>query len=159
MDPQGRGGRFVRGQGRRSAVMHRRLSTLLKNLMHSEEFRDSNQLIALPEGEFRVRDFFVEFSDVDACHVGEYRGFWGMLSDARFGREESLWLNSGGRDNVSTVVANALVDDFFRRFRLDELEDLAGAYILIFGTLGVSGNRKLYLACNNLQYITASLAD
>lgn len=57
-NPQGRGGRFVGGgSGPRNAVMHRRLSTLLKNLMHSDGFRNSDQLIAMPAGEFRVRTF------------------------------------------------------------------------------------------------------
>lgn len=158
-DPDGRGGRFRGGNGRRNAVMHRRLSTLLKNLMLSDQFRTSNQIIALPEGQFRVRDFFVTFSQAGTHLVGEYRGYWGMLSDARFGRNGEVWLNSGGQQNVSTVVNVDLVPELNRRFRLEELEDLAGAYALVFGTLGESTNGKLYLACNDLRYITVNLAD
>lgn len=158
-DPSGRGGQFRGGNGRRTAVMHRRLSTLLRNLMFSDQFRTSDQLIALREGQFRVKDFFVAFGQVAAHLVGEYRGYWGMLSDARFGRNGEIWLNSGGQQNVSTVVNVELLPEFNRRFRLEEPEDLAGAYALVFGTLGKSSNGKLYLACNDLRYITVSLAD
>lgn len=158
-DPNGRGGQFRGGAGRRNAAMHRRLSTLLRNLMLSDQFRTSDQIIALPEGQFRVRDFFVTFSQAGAHLVGEYRGYWGMLSDARFGRNGEIWLNSGGQQNVSTVVNVELIPEFNRRFRVDEPEDLAGAYALVFGILGMSTNGKLYLACNDLRYITVSLAD
>ena len=158
-DPTGRGGRFTGGNGRRTAIMHRRLSTLLKNLMLSDQFRTSDQIIALPAGQFRVRDFFVPFSEAIKPLVGQYRGFWGMLSDARFGSQGEVWLNSGGQSNVSTVVNATLVSHFANRFKLADTEDLAGAYALVFGTLGLGSRGKLYLACNDLRYITVSLAD
>lgn len=158
-DPAGRGGQFRGGDGPRNAVMHRRLSTLLRNLMLSDQFRNSDQIIALPEGQFRVRDFFVPFSQAGAHLVGEFRGYWGMLSDARRGQGEQIWLNSGGQQNVSTAVNAELIPEFNRRFQIEELEDLAGAYVLVFGTLGRSPRDKLYLACNDLRYITVSLAD
>ncbi|WP_124528976.1 hypothetical protein [Pseudomonas sp. KBW05] len=159
IDPNGRGGRFVPGSGRRSPVMHRRLSTLLRNLMVSEQFRNSDQIIGLPEGQFRVRDFFVRFNEANRDHVGEYRGYWGMLSDARYGQENSLWLNSGGRENLSVVADTAIVDGLHERFDVDDLEEFAGSYILVFGTLRVSGNGKGYVACNDLRHITVSLSD
>lgn len=157
-DPNGRGGRYVRGQGQRAAVMHRRLSTLLRNLMHSNDFRNSDQLISMPEGEFRVRSLFVNFDDINHAHAAEYRGFWGMLSDARFGGSQELWLNTGGRDDVSIVVPAELVGSFAQRFRVDDAEDLAGAYVLVFGELKVSLGGKAYIACNDLQRITVNLA-
>lgn len=157
-NPGGRGGRFVVGGARRNAVMHRRLSTLLRNLMHSEDFRRSDQLIALPEGEFRVRDFFVDFSEIGEDLEDEYRGYWGMISDAGLSRENppSLWLNSGGRDDVSIVVGDALSNAFLERFPFDELDDLAGAYVLIFGHLRFSQNGKKYIALSNIEKITIS---
>lgn len=159
IDPSGRGGRFSPGGGDRNPVMHRRLSTLLKNLMLSEQFRKSDQILRLPEGQFRVRDFFVEFGSAQHQRTEEYRGLWGMLSDARYGQDGSVWLNSGGRENVSVVVDHSIVENFKRRFCVDELEELAGAYILVFGTLKRSGNGKRYLACYDMRHITASLDD
>ena len=159
-NPQGRGGRFVGGgRGPSNAVMHRRLSTLLKNLMHSDGFRNSDQLIAMPAGEFRVRNFFVEFSDIDGSHEGAYRGYWGMISDAKGDGGGSLWLNSGGRDDVSIVIPNELVNVFAQRFNVDDIEELAGAYALFLGELKISQNGKAYLACNDIQAISVSLAE
>ena len=158
-DPAGRGGQFRGGDGPRNAVMHRRLSTLLRNLMLSDQFRNSDQIIALPEGQFRVRDFFIPFSQAGVQPLGEFRGYWGMLSDARYGHGGEVWLNSGGQRNVSTAVSVGLIEDFSRRFQIQDLEDLAGAYVLVFGKLGKSKKEKLYLACNDLRYITVSLAD
>jgi len=138
--------------------MHRRLSTLLRNLIHSEDFRNSDQLIAIAEGEFRVREFFVEFSEITDEYEGRYRGYWGLISDAASSRDEpsSLWLNSGGRDDVSVVIDAASTREFYERFPLDDLEDLAGAYALVFGELRVSRNGKKYLAVGDISKITVS---
>lgn len=158
-DPNGRGGRYARGHGVRSrSSMHRRLSTLLKNLIHSQDFRDSDQIIALPEGEFRVKNFFVEFSKVSEIHLDEFRGYWGMVSDAGIS-SGSLWLNSGGREAVSVVVNGDLSDGFIKRFPCTDTDDFAGAYILVFGVLKVSKNAKRYVVINQLEKISVNFAD
>ncbi|SDZ64554.1 hypothetical protein [Pseudomonas sp. NFIX28] len=157
-NPQGRGGRYVGRGGARNAVIHRRLSTLLRNLIHSEDFRQSNQLIALPEGQFRVRDFFVEFPDIEDTNIGEYRGYWGMIADAALSRFDppSLWLNSGGRDDVSIVVGDEQSNEFLERFPFEDIEEFAGAYALIFGELRESQNGKKYLAATQIAKLTLS---
>lgn len=158
-NPRGQGGRFI-GEGlRRNAVMHRRLSTLLRNLIHSPDFRVSEQLIALPEGEFRVRDFFVEFSEINNSHENEYRGYWGFISDAAMSRDNppDLWLNSGGRDDVSIVCNSGTIGELQNRFPFEELDDLAGSYALIFGRLRFSQYGKKYLAINEIEKISISL--
>lgn len=159
VEPGGVGGRYVGGPGTRIAVRRRRLSTLLRNLMLSDQFVNSDQLIALPEGEFRIRDFFVRFTDANAELLGQYRGYWGMLSDARDG-QGALWLNSsGGRAGVSIAVDDAILHDFRNRFRVPDNEDLAGAYVLVFGHLHRSQYGKMYVACNDMRFITVNLAD
>lgn len=159
VEPGGVGGRYVGGPGTRIAVRRRRLSTILRNLMLSDQFVNSDQLIALPEGEFRIRDFFVRFTDANAELRGQYRGYWGMLSDARDG-QDALWLNSsGGRAGVSIAVDDAILHDFRNRFRVPDNEDLAGAYVLVFGHLHRSQYGKMYVACNDMRFITVNLAD
>lgn len=158
VEPGRGGGRHVGGGGRRIAVRRQRLSTILRNLMLSDAFGNSDQLIAMADGEFRIRDFFVKFEDANENHMGEYRGYWGMLSDARDWQED-LWLNSGGRTSISIVVDNSIIDQFVERFRVRENEDLAGAYVLVFGILHRSANGKRYIACHDIQLITASLAS
>ncbi|HBN8314982.1 TPA: hypothetical protein ACMFPZ_005606 [Pseudomonas aeruginosa] len=157
-NPNGRGGRHIGRGGRRNAVLHRRLSTLLRNLMYSEDFRHSDQIIAIAEGEFRVRDFFVEFSNIENNDIGHYLGCWGLISDAGLsaGESPSLWLNSGGRDDVSVVVDGNLAGEFKRRFPFEDLEDFAGTYALVFSKVKQSRNGKIYLAVNDISKITIS---
>jgi hypothetical protein len=157
VEPGGAGGRYVGGNGRRVAVRRRRLSTILRNLMLSDQFANSDQVIALPEGEFRIRDFFVRFPDASTEHRGHYRGYWGMLSDARNG-QGGIWLNSGGRAGVSIAVDASILADFRSRFRIRENEYLAGAYVLVFGKLHCSQNGKMYVACSDMRLITVNLA-
>ncbi|MCL6305655.1 hypothetical protein M3R28_01895 [Pseudomonas syringae] len=157
-EPGGVGGRYVGGSGGRSAVKRRRLSTILRNLMLSERFADSDELITLPEGEFRVRDFFIRFEEVTRDLNREYRGYWGMLSDARDG-QSGIWLNSGGRAGVSIAIDDSILDEFRNRFNVRDKEDLAGAYVLVFGRMNISQYKKMYIACNDIRLITVSLAD
>lgn len=161
VDPQGRGRRFTPGTAGRKSHKHRRLSTLLKNLIYSPAFRNSEQLIALPQGEYRVKDLFVEFPLVSETTVGSYRGFWGMVADAGMYPKgnESLWLNSGGRDAVSVVVDADLGEAFEKRYPVTELEGFAGSYVLVFGELRRSQRDKLYIAVKELGQISLLLDD
>ncbi|MCP5141435.1 MAG: hypothetical protein H6980_03640 [Gammaproteobacteria bacterium] len=155
-----RRGRFVGEGDRPDARMHRRLSTLLRNLVEVPNFSQSDQLLEI-EGrdEIAVRDFFVSLDAVSGEHVGMYRGFWGMLSDARFAADGTLWLNSGGRDDVSFCVDEDHVDAIYDRYGIEDEEDIAGAYVLVFGTLRVSQNGKLYCLVTNPGYMSLRLAD
>lgn len=101
----GRGGRYVGDGARPDAVMHRRLSTILRNLIMSEQFRTSLQTIdVVGVGEFTVADFFIRYSAVTQMHEGHHYGYWGMVADANFGKDGVLWLNSGGRGDMSICV-------------------------------------------------------
>jgi len=140
----------------RTQTRHRRLSTLLKNLILSEDFRRSEQLISVESGLFKVRDFFVPFADAEFDELERMRGYWGLISDAAQSGDQppSLWLNTGGRQDLSVVVDSSLADDFTQRFPIHELEDLAGAYVLVFGCVRVSKNAKKYIAVHDISRIT-----
>lgn len=154
----GRGGAFVGDGDRPQARMHRRLSSLLRNLRLSEQFRASHQILEIDgHGEVTVRDFFLKFEDVRTAHATQYRGFWGMIADARLS-EGDLWLNSGGRDNVSFCVAAERKEQLFERYGIEDLEQLAGAYALIFGTMHVSQNGKKYVVVEDVAFVALSLA-
>lgn len=160
-DPGGRGGRFGVGQRQRAAVSHRRLSTLLKNLMHSADFRSSDQLIAVPQGEYRVRDLFVKFDEIDDRHINSFRGYWGMITDAGLSKYDpkSLWLNSGARDDVSVVVDASLSEPFLQRFPVKDVDEFSGSYVLVFGEVKVSNTalKKKFIANRDVSLITLSL--
>lgn len=152
----GRGGRFVGNGARPDAVMHRRLSTILRNLMISDQFRTSRQTIEVTGiGEFTVADFFVRFDSVAPIHDNQYRGYWGMVASAGFGKEGALWLNSGGCDDMSICVPQQLVSALHERFRTtDGEESLAGVYALVLGSLRTSKNMKKFVPVEDLGFIT-----
>lgn len=154
---QGRG-RHV-GQGARpNANTHRRLSTLLRNLINSSEFRNSGQQIELEGRDATpVRNFFVNFNDVTANHDGEFHGYWGMLTDARVVPAGTLWMNSGDRGAVSCAVPSEDVDALYARYNIEDEEDFAGAYLLIIGTKDTSQNGKQYIRVEDNNHLVVRL--
>lgn len=140
-----RGGRYVGDGGPRNAEMHRRLSTMLRTLVTAPNFRYSDQIIAVAGSpEMTAREFFVQLTDVTAQYSGQFRGYWGLLSDARRGTDGVLWLNSGGRANMSVCLPVEHIDAVMQRYRLMEDEDFSGVYVLVLGTVQVSKNGKLF---------------
>lgn len=152
-DNDGRG-RHVGHNPRPNANMQRRLSTLLRNLINSDTFRLSQQLIEFEErAAMSVNQFFVHFSDVADEHDYEFRGYWGLLTDAKLGQNGNLWLNSGGRGEVSCLIKSELVDAFYTRYHIDDVEDFAGTYFLIIGEKNTSQNGKPYIAATGLERV------
>jgi hypothetical protein len=134
-----RAGRYVGEGGPRYGQLHRRLSTLLRLLVTAPNFRYSDQVIAVDgRPELPAFDFFVQLGDVTPQHSAQFRGYWGQLTDARYVADGSLWLNSGGRSEMSFCLKAEHVGEVMTRFRLDDEEELAGIYILVLGTLHVS---------------------
>jgi hypothetical protein len=151
---QGRGGRHVGRGARPNANMQRRLSTLLRNLINSNEFRGSNQQIELAGRDATsVRNFFVNFNDVSNEHDREFHGYWGMLTDARIDNGGNLWLNSGRRSAVSSVIPTENVDALYARHNIRDEEEFAGAYILIIGTKETSLNGKQYIRATSVNHL------
>jgi hypothetical protein len=155
MNARGRARRFVGSEQRPDAVMHRRLSSLLRTLISAPNFRYSEQIIEITDqGSLPAREFFVEFPFVTHQYSGQFRGYWGMLTDARFGVDGALWLNSGGRADISVCVQAEHVQDVMARYHMNDEEDLAGAYILVLGTVRISSANKLYCIVEDPSMIT-----
>lgn len=139
-----RGRQYVGNGGRPDAIMHRRLSSLLRTLVAAPNFRYSDQIISIDgQHELPVRDFFVQFGDVTPQYSGQFRGYWGMLSDAAFSNG-ALWLNSGGRGDISFCIQEEHVTAIMERYRFEDEESFAGAYVLALGTVRVSQYNKVY---------------
>lgn len=153
-----RGRRFVGDGARPDARAHRRLSSLLRTLLQVPAFSHSTQILEIDgRPDIAVRDFFVPISRITEGYKALFRGFWGMLSDARFSPDGTLWLNSGGRDDVSFCLDAGHVPEVFRRSHIVDEEDLAGANVLIFGSLRTSLNGKQYCAIANPGYLAIRL--
>lgn len=145
------------GKGNRPhANSHRRLSTLLRNLLRSFEYRNSEQLIELSGHEkTKIKDFFVKFPYIRGKHNDKFHGYWGAITDAKF-MSGNLWLNSGGPSSVSIFIAKEEVNTFLERFKLEDEESLAGTNVLALGTKYTSQKGKQYIKCDNLSYITVN---
>lgn len=145
-----RGGAHVGEGGPGHAVMHRRLSTLLRTLIDAPNFRYSDQTIAVAnQMELPAREFFVELGNVTPMYNGQFRGFWGQLTDAGEGAGGTLWLNSGGRGHISFALPLEHRATVMQRYGLASIEDFAGCYILVLGNLLVSQNGKMVCPIND----------
>lgn len=154
----GRAPRYVGGNPRPNARMHRRLSSLLRTLIEAPHFARSNQLLEIAgQPEISVCDFFVPLTQVDKLMQGRIRGWWGLISDAKVGGDESLWLNGGGRGMLSCCIPYELRTQVLGRFRLDDIEQLAGAYVLVIGDLRISQHGKMYCVIDSPNHIAIRL--
>jgi hypothetical protein len=134
--------------------LHRRLSSLLRTLIAFPAFSDSEQSIVIEGyGEIAARDFFVQIESATNQYSGQFRGFWGGIADAKFAKDKSLWLNSGGRSNISFCLDSRYVNVITQRHRINGLEDLTGAHILVIGTPRVSPSGKLHLIVGGPKFV------
>lgn len=139
-------------------LYHRRLGPLLRTLIESPELGVSDVILGIDgRGEFTARDFFLPLQSATYQYSGHFRGYWGVLSDAKLAPDNSLWLNSGGCDNISFCLDSKYVDVIVQRYGIKDLEDVAGAYILVIGTPRVSPNGKLYCLIDDPACMTLRL--
>ncbi|SDX98526.1 J domain-containing protein [Pseudomonas sp. NFACC08-1] len=142
------------------------LSLILKKIITLEQ-NDQNKEKDLGDEYTTAGKYqFVNFNRIKTDQGEEDRGYWGMLTDARLSSEGALWLNAGGAENVSCVIQAEMVDDFFAAYGLSDEEDLAGAFLILIGSLKVSANGKKYIRLAGLEHIAllnakrnAELAD
>ena len=147
------GGRVVR----QNIVSHRRLSSLLRELITSPQFSSSNQIIHVAGcGETSVSKFFVRFDQVTNAHANRFMGYWGMLTCAKEGYPPALWLNTGMPGDLSILVPCHLANTLRSRFGIEDRGDLtaAGMFVLVFGILHVSMFGKPYIEIADLCSIT-----
>jgi hypothetical protein len=150
--------RTARNSDRTDAQAHRRLSSLLRMLIGLPAFRTSDKTIEINGlGQIAARDFFVPLEFTGRQYSDLFRGYWGLITDAQRTDDGSIWLNSGGRKSISFCIDSKFVDLMNKRYRLESLEDLAGAYILAFGISYVSANGKLHVIIQGPEYISLRL--
>lgn len=152
-----RAGVHAGGNSQNSARMHRRLSSLLRTLIESPHFRTSAQILEILGREIPVRDFFVPLLNIGAQHRNSMKGFWGMLSDVGAGQPGTVWLNSGGRDDISFCIDEQSFAAVCNRFHITDIEEFSGAYILVIGEARVSQNGKLYCVIENQDMVSLRL--
>ena len=144
---------------RQEAETHRRLRPLLRLLVESSEFRNSNQPIEVfDHSAIPVRDFFVPMLSVTEQHIGLCRGYWGLLSTVRIADDQqSIWFNSGGKDNLSFRLDIRFLPYFTNWYRVSDEEDFSGAYILVVGTLRSAPHKRFYCEIEELEFMALRL--
>lgn len=152
-----RRGRFV-GPEKRRAAMKRRLSSLLDTLIVNPAFCNSAQVLELKgHASIPVSEFFVPLLSVQQQHMGLYRGYWGVVVDAKLSPDSKvLWLNSGGKHDMSLCIPSSFVERLLERFRFSEVDDINGAYALVLGRSQRSKGlgAKVYLKISDIGEIT-----
>lgn len=134
--------------------LRQQLSATLKYLILSEKTEVLSQDFDTQDNTQSADNlFFVNFKKINFNRDEKLRGYFGMLTDARLTSDGALWLNSGGIGDVSCVVQAETVDEFFQRYSLEDEEDLAGAYIIVIGTLSCSQNGKKYIKLASIDHI------
>lgn len=129
-----------------------RPQSLLRSLVSSPDFCMSDWPLEVHGlSGISVRDFFIPLPAVTAQYDGQLRGFWGMLTDVREDFRGTLWLNGGGRNNISFCLDARFLDQLHSRFRINSYEDLAGAYILVVGKLRASYSKEIYCVIDELE--------
>lgn len=138
----------------------RRLTTLLRRLTTEPHFQSYDTVIRPPDDHppTTVREFFVPFENARVRALGQYKGLWGLITDASYGTEGALWLNTGDRSSISFVVSAELVPDFLARWDLADTESIAGAQALILATPRRSQNGKLFAPIGDLRHVVLDVA-
>lgn len=140
-----------------STSTHHRLSSLLRLLIKSPALQNSDQLVVI-HGQHGIpaKDFFVPLLDATIQNACQLRGHWGMISDAKL-VDNTLWLNSGKQDTISFGLDIRFVDYFVQRFHVNDIEDIAGAMILVIGTPSIAKSGKLHCIIDDIEFVTLRL--
>ncbi|WP_148715056.1 hypothetical protein [Chitinolyticbacter meiyuanensis] len=82
------------------------------------------------DGSFK--DVLFHFSEMGNIELPENAIFWGEINHTII-REENTFLNSGGKKDATIIVPPYLHDDLIRNFKLQSLDELHGADVIIVG--------------------------
>lgn len=165
IDDKSKAGHHSSKNGKATAKSHRRLSTILRTLMIDENyFNNSNLKIELEGYSYLSKNLFKNFNKLTNEYVDDIlnnrpntrRAIWGMVSDAQYDKKniESIWINTGGNNTVSILIDEKASNSFMERFKIRELEDLSGRYVLAIGKLKKSKNNKIFSVVENISYVS-----
>ena len=138
------------------------LKRILHRLVQSPDFRQSLSRITFykredePYIQGAVRDVTRAFSEISREDENAPKFFWGPITSVRRSSDGKIWLNSTPQyQSVSVVIFQDIADDFLRAFNISDLDDLAGAHILVSGKCAFTGgqNLKPIIWCGALHQI------
>jgi len=148
--------------GEAESKLQRRLSTLLRTLISEKDFfKNSKRKIhfigkyPFNAGNFFIHSDYINNDYIDKINKRTYRAVWSMISDAKYSKDsKSIWINTGGNDTISILIDEEMHDIFLDRFKIKELEDLSGKYVLSICKLNKSKNDKIFSKVEDISYIS-----
>lgn len=158
----GEGGRAFIIQGKeKESFQHFTLRKILLRLVQSKNFRTSNTQILLLKNENEpliqgsISEKVTNFSDISPeKHDNQVMLFWGPIASAKTTIDGKLWLNSSNRYQGSSVaIFNNIVKEFLEIFDISDLDELAGAHVLVAGRCTFSAAGKPVIWCASPKYI------
>lgn len=163
-DGQGVGGRtfIIKGKDRESSQQFT-LRRILHRLVQSPKFSESNSNIVfyknaeevMISGAISATVCGFENISKDNNH-DKTMFYWGPIASAKNTPDGKIWLNSGSQyGSASLAIFEDAASGFIKLFQIDDLEDLAGAYILVAGRCLYSdgGKGKPIIWCGQPKYI------
>lgn len=126
------------------------LRRILHRLVQSPDFRNSSaKLTFFKKGDEPyisgcVKDITRAFSEISKEETSENPMFyWGPITSVKTTPDGKIWLNSSPQyQSVSVAIFPDIADDFINSFNIDELDDLAGAHILVSGKCFFTGKQQ-----------------
>lgn len=154
------GTRYVSSGAQRETYQHFTLRRILYRLVQSPAFRSSSSSILLFRNENevliqgQVNQVAVPFSHISRGHHDRLMLYWGPISSAGRTDDGKVWLNSSiGNQSASVAVFEDVADEFLHLFRITDLEELAGAHVLVAGRCLFASTGKPVIWCGSPKYI------
>lgn len=163
-DGQGIGGRtfIIKGKNRESSQQFT-LRRILHRLVQSPKFSESKINIVFYKSSEEVmisgdiKTTVCGFENISKDTNNDKTMFyWGPIASAKNTPDGKIWLNSGDQyGSASVAIFEDVASEFMNLFQVDDLEDLAGAYILVAGRCLYSdgGKGKPIIWCGQPKYI------
>ncbi len=138
------------------------LKRVLHRLVQSPNFRSSTSRIMFYKKENepfingRVCDVTRAFSDITRADENVPKFFWGPITSAGRTADGKIWLNSSPQyQSVSVAIFPDIAEKFLEAFNIEDLDDLAGAHVLVFGSCMYTGaqQQKPIIWCGALHQI------
>jgi hypothetical protein len=131
----------------------------LINLVLSEQYRESVQLIRAPYGRsMAIRHFFTKFEDATEA-VESVRGYWGTFFEPG-STMGARWLNTGrSRQHMSVCLEPNTEAELLANYGLESVEQMTGSWALIVGELKLSKTGKLYVTPKNAKHVVLYIPE
>lgn len=162
-DPGGTTGgkRFIVGPASRESAQHFTLRRILYRLVQSPNFRESQSQIALYRNENEiliagpVASVVFNFADIlRERHHDQLMLYWGPIASAGRTKDGKIWLNSSPENkSASIAIFEDIAQEFLDTFQIDDLEDLAGAHVLVAARCVVAESGKPVIWCGSEKTI------